>query len=125
MKSACLKVGLFLTLFLLTAFTWAQTRQVSGTVTSAEEKTPLAGVSILVKGKAAGTQTDANGNYSISAATGDVLVFSFTGFLPQEIKVGTASTINAALNPGTAIMVEVGVVGYGTHKGSKFTGSVS
>ena len=125
MKSACLRAWLFLTCFLLTAFTWAQTRKISGTVASAEEKNPLAGVSIVVRGKAAGTQTDANGTYSISAAEGDVLVFSFTGFLPQEVTVGTTSTINVALNPGTAKMDEVVVVGYGTQKRSKITGSVS
>ena len=73
----------------------AQERTISGTVT--DESGPLPGVSILIKGTTTGTETDFDGNYSIQANTGDVLVFSFIGMTTQEKTVGTANTINLVM----------------------------
>ncbi len=126
MKSpACLKVWLLFACFLIAAPGWAQTKKISGKILSREDNQPLAGVSITIKGKNAGTQTDLKGEFSIDAAQGDVLVFSYAGYTPQEISVGSSSTVDVSLQPGAAKMDEVVVIGYGTAKRSKVTSSVS
>jgi len=125
MKSACLRVGLFLPLFLFALVGWSQTKKISGKILSGEDNQPLAGVSVTVKGKTAGTQTDAAGAFSIDASQGDVLVFSYAGYASQEEKVGSSSTVNLSLKQGTAKMDEVVVVGYGTQTRKTLTGAVS
>ncbi|RPE00133.1 TonB-dependent receptor [Aureibaculum marinum] len=105
----------FLTLLLALAvqLTFAQQKTISGTVT--DETGPLPGVTILIKGTAIGTETDFDGNYSISANTGDVLVFSFVGMKTVEKKVGNATTINLIMESDN-LLEEVVVVGYGAGK---------
>jgi hypothetical protein len=75
----------FLTLLLafIVQFTFAQEKSISGTVS--DETGPLPGVSIIIKGTTKGTDTDFDGNYSIMANTGDVLVYSFIGMTTQLI----------------------------------------
>lgn len=65
----------------------SQSLTVSGVVTSATDKMPLIGVSVLVKGSTNGTITDIDGNYSLGVKKGQTLVFSYIGFVTQE-KVG-------------------------------------
>ena len=125
MKSAYLKVWLLLAFFLIAAPGWSQVKTISGKITSQDDGKPLAGISVLVKGKSAGTQTDANGTYTISAAEGDVLVFSSTGFIPQEVTVGASSTVDLLMTADVSKLGEVVVVGYGTAKRSKLTSSVA
>jgi TonB-dependent starch-binding outer membrane protein SusC len=98
---------------------------VRGTVTDAMDGTTLPGVSILVKGTTRGTTTDINGNYEINVAPTDILVFSFTGMLAEEIIVGDRSTINVAMNMDIATLQEIVVVGYGTVQRRDLTGSVA
>lgn len=125
MKSACLRAGLFLTCFLLTTLTWAQNRPVSGSVISDEDKKPLAGVSIQLRGKAAGTQTNSNGEFTIAAADGDLLVFSYTGYTPQEVKVSGTSGLQVMLRADASKLGEVVVVGYGTQSRRNVTSSIA
>lgn len=73
----------------------AQERTITGIVS--DDSGPLPGVSILIKGTTTGTETDFEGRYAIKANTRDVLVFSFVGMMPQEITVGSSSTINVEL----------------------------
>lgn len=103
----------------------AQSVNVSGTVTSAEDGTTLPGVSILVKGTTQGVSSDIDGAYRINVEQGDVLVFSFIGMIPQEVTVGSASTIDVALEAEAKSLEEVVVVGYGTQKRSDLTGAVA
>lgn len=113
-------------MLLLHAEGFAQGRTVSGTVTSAEDKIELPGVSVAVKGKTRGTTTDAAGRYSISDVEAtDVLVFSFIGMKPEERLIGEANTINVALNTDAKALEEVVVVGYGTQTKANLTGAVS
>ena len=72
------------------------TSTLSGTVTD-ESGLPLPGVNIIVKGTTRGTQTDFDGNYSITANTGDVLVFSYVGYADQEVAVSASNTISVSL----------------------------
>ncbi|GHB59140.1 SusC/RagA family TonB-linked outer membrane protein [Persicitalea jodogahamensis] len=103
----------------------AQEARVTGTVTSAEDGSSLPGVSVQVKGTQRGTQTDATGGYSIEAAPNAVLIFSFVGFIPQEIAVGSSSTINVQLAGDIRSLSEVVVTGYGTQSKRNLTGNIA
>jgi TonB-linked SusC/RagA family outer membrane protein len=98
---------------------------ITGSVTD-EKGEGLPGVSVLVKGTQRGTSTNANGTYSISVAgEADVLVFSFVGYLSQEIVIGNKKQMDVSLTADTKALEEVVVVGYGSQKKSDLTGSVS
>lgn len=97
---------------------------ITGTVLDAKGS-PLPGVSILIKGTNTGTSTDFDGNYSLNAKQGDVLVFTYIGFVTQEIPVKEQRQINVVLQEDIAQLNEVVVVGYGTQKKSDITGSVA
>lgn len=104
-----------------------QTEQtIKGRITDADSKEPLPGVNILIKGTQSGTSSDANGSYSLSVPDANtVLVFSFVGYEPQEVKVGNRTDIDISLKTDQKSLEEVLVVGYGTVKKSDLTGSVS
>lgn len=102
-----------------------EVRTISGTVTSADDGLPLIGVTVVVKGTSTGTITDIDGNYSIEAEEGTILLFSYTGFKVQELTVGSASTYNIVLQGDISILDEVVVVGYGTRKKSHNTGAIA
>jgi TonB-dependent starch-binding outer membrane protein SusC len=112
--------------FLLTGNTHAQNLvQVTGQVTESSSGEALPGVSILVKGTTKGTITDIDGRYLIEAASNDVLVFSFVGYLNEELRVGTNTTINVALIQDIIGLDEVVVTGYGVQRKSDLTGSIA
>ncbi|GJM33969.1 MAG: SusC/RagA family TonB-linked outer membrane protein [Saprospiraceae bacterium] len=103
---------------------WSQ-RTVSGTVTDADTKEPLIGVSILAKGTSTGTITDYDGRYSLDVPEDvNVLEYSYTGYGRQEVQVDGQSVINVSLSSG-AILDEVVVIGYGTQKKADVTGAIS
>ncbi len=97
---------------------------VTGRVTDATTQDALVGCSVVVKGTQRGTNTDANGNYSIAAADTDVLVFGFIGFEKQEVPVNGRSTINVELKSSASDLSQVVVIGYGTTTKKDMTGSV-
>ena len=98
---------------------------ISGTITD-EQSQPLPGVNILVKGSSVGTTSDANGAYSISVEDeNSTLVFSFIGFLTQEVAIANQTTINVIMAADVTSLQEVVVVGYGEVKKSDLTGSVA
>lgn len=98
---------------------------VSGTIVD-QAGIPLAGANILEKGTTNGTQTDFDGNYSITVEGEDaVLVISYIGFSAKEIPVADQSTINITLEESAAALDEIVVVGYGTQRKSDLTGSVT
>lgn len=87
---------------------------------------PLIGVSIRVKGTTIGVVTELDGSYSIRVADPNaVLIFSFMGFLPQEIELKGQSILNVTLAEDVKALDEVVVVGYGTMRKSDVTGSIS
>lgn len=114
---------LFTLLCIPLSYAQAQTN-VTGTVVSAEDQLGIPGVSILVKGTSNSATTDLDGNYSISAPQGAVLVFSSIGFKTQEIAV-TQATVNVSLEEESKVLDEVVVVGYGTQRKEAVTGSVA
>ncbi|MDF7816339.1 SusC/RagA family TonB-linked outer membrane protein [Runella sp. MFBS21] len=120
-----MRKSLFLS-FLLACVSWislqAQERKVTGKITSAEDGTPLPGVSVVVKGTTKGTNTDADGNYSIMATNSSTLVFSFVGTLTQEIGVGSRSAIDVKLASDTKQLTEVVVTAIGIQREKKGLG---
>jgi TonB-linked SusC/RagA family outer membrane protein len=87
---------------------------------------PLPGVTIIEKGTNNGTTSDFDGNYTLSTSGQDaVLVFTYIGFLTQEIPVGTSSTIDVQLIEDIQGLEEVVVTGYGTQKKATLTGSIA
>ena len=107
------------------SITYAQDQTVSGTVES-EDEGPLPGVNVLVKGTTTGTVTDLDGNYRITVPGNEsVLVFSSIGYSPEEVTVGTQSTIDVLMLPDIQSLSEVVVIGYGTQERRDLTGAVS
>lgn len=122
-----MKKKLLLTLgcFLFFAQVFAQQKTIQGKVTSSDG-TPIPGVTIKSKNSPASNQTSSNGNYSIRVSVGDVLTFSYIGYLTQEVKVtGSGTTFNVVLKESDQDLGEVVVVGYGTQKKSNLTGAVT
>ena len=98
---------------------------VSGKVTDSETGEVMPGVNILIKGTTFGTMSDVVGNYSLPVSDRNaVLVFSFIGYVSQEIPLAGRSTLNVTLVSETKGLEEVVVVGYGTQKKVNLTGSV-
>lgn len=118
------KIMLTIVMSLMMLIANAQSTNVSGRVTDPSGAgIPSAGVTI--KGTKTSTFTDGNGNFTISAKKGDVLMISYIGFVSQEAVIGNQSSINVTLLEDKKVLDEVVVVGYGTIKKSNLTGSVS
>lgn len=98
-------------------------QNITGTVVD-ESGIGIPGVNILVKGTSTGAVSDFDGNFSISAKSGDVLVASYIGYATQEVNVGSATTIKITLKQDLESLDEVVIVGYGTQKKSDLTGAV-
>ncbi|MCG8386490.1 MAG: TonB-dependent receptor [Cytophagales bacterium] len=99
-------------------------KTVSGKVTD-ENGEGLPGVNILVKGTAMGTITDINGNYTLSVpGNATTLVFSYVGYLQEEIEIGGKTVIDVSLVPDISTLAEVVVVGYGTQERKTVAGAV-
>jgi hypothetical protein len=94
---------------------YAQDVTVKGKVND-EQGQGLPGVSILVKGTSAGTVTDIEGNYTVNAPGTATLVFSFIGYITQEIPLGNKTSLDVKMANDTKALDEVVVVGYGTAK---------
>jgi TonB-linked SusC/RagA family outer membrane protein len=99
-------------------------RQIQGKVTD-ETDQPLPGVNVVVKGALQGTVTDADGSYSVNVQDGTTLIFSFIGYITQEIVVGNQTSLNVKLSQDMISLDEVVVVGYGTTTVKELTGAVS
>ncbi|GAA5521017.1 SusC/RagA family TonB-linked outer membrane protein [Aliifodinibius salicampi] len=101
--------------------------EVSGQVTEVETGETIPGVNIVVKGMASrGTSTDGDGNYTLTVPSPqDTLIFSFVGFVTQEVPVNGRSTINVELSSDVQALEDVVVVGYGTQDRQQVTGSIS
>ena len=101
-----------------------QGKKVTGVVVDATGE-PVIGANVVVKGTTNGTITDFDGNYTIEGVSAsDVLVFSYIGYLSQEITVGSQAAINVTLSEDSQALDEVVVVGYGVMRKSDVTGSI-
>ncbi len=113
---------LTLLLVLVVQLSFAQQKTITGTVAD-DSGLPLPGANVIVKGTSNGTQTDFDGKYSISAAVGQTLTFSYVGFETIEQKVGASSTMSVTLKPG-ATLNEVVITGYSNRNQTVQTSAV-
>ena len=90
----------------------AQDKQITGTVTDNLDQ-PIPGVSIIIKGTTTGTSADFDGNFTLRASSGDVLVFSYLGFATQEVAVGNQTEISIVLQEDVSELDEVVVTALG------------
>lgn len=120
------KQSLFLTLLgiLMVQLVFAQQKTITGNITD-ESGLPLPGASIIIENTTRGVATDFDGKYSITASEGDVLVFSFVGFISQRITVGASDVINVNFQDDSSELQEVIVTAYGTQKRESIAGAVS
>ncbi|GAB4163003.1 MAG: hypothetical protein Tsb0033_22700 [Winogradskyella sp.] len=103
---------------------YAQEKEVSGTVTTANDGLPLPGASVIIKGTPNGVQTNFEGKYTITANLGDVIVVSFVGLETAEVTIGEGNIYDVALEEGNSLD-EVIVVGYSKTTKQSFTGTAS
>jgi len=112
----------FLVVFGVCLTTWAQDRLITGKVTSSSDNSVLPGVSIVVKGTSKGTTTDANGEFKVSTPSNATLIFSYIGYIRQEVKVGSSNTINVSLENDENILNEVVVTALGVKQEKRALG---
>jgi TonB-linked SusC/RagA family outer membrane protein len=112
-------------LFVLSGFTFtgAQTRTISGTVTSSDGGDPMIGVTVAVKGTTTGTLTDISGKYSIPVPQGaEALVFSYVGMKKQELAIGSSNLVNVIMESDITGLDEVVVTALGISREKKSLG---
>lgn len=114
-------------LTVLTGFrAYSQSRLIHGRVTAAENGLAIPGASVIIKGTNTGTQTNANGIYSINVPTGfTTLKFAFVGYQTQEIAIGKSDSVNVVLKANSTQLNEVVVIGYGVQRRVSLTGSAT
>lgn len=114
--------SLFILLLLCTSVI-AQDRTVTGTIKGKDDGLPLPGVSVRVKGTTVGTQTGANGQFSIKVPGNNaVLVLTYIGYTTQEVPVGTRSVVNVSLGSDATQLGEVVVTALGIERQKKELG---
>lgn len=102
-----------------------QGRQITGTVKD-ETGSGLPGVSVIIKGSTGGTVTDSDGKFALVVPSDEsVLVFSFIGYVMQEVSVGALTVVDVSLEADVTSLGEVVVLGYNTQKRATLTGAVS
>ena len=121
MKNKLLKKLTLPVFLLIGSFIYAQT--VTGTVS--DTSGPLPGANVTIDGTSTGTVTDFDGNFELAASSGDVLVFSFVGYVTQKISYTEQPSIIVTLAEDAALLDEVVIIGYGTTTVKDATGSVA
>jgi TonB-linked SusC/RagA family outer membrane protein len=102
----------------------AQTKR-TGRVIGSDDKLPVVGATVRIKGTTTGTQTDVNGQFTLSVASGNVLVISYLGYTTQEVTVGASDNITVTLQAGNNALNEVVVTGYTSQRKKDITGAVA
>lgn len=124
-KHLAISLGLLTLLLILAPVTYAQSSSVTGRV-SDEKGELMIGVSVLEKGTTNGTITDLNGQYNLNLSTENpVLVVSYIGYTPQEVKVGRQRVVDVILMEDVSALDEVVVVGYGSQRKVSVVGAQS
>lgn len=111
-------------LFILPTFLLGQ-NLVTGIVTEQSSSLPLPGVNVIIKGTSTGTATDFDGKFQIQANNGDILVFSYLGYVTKEVTYNGEQRLNISIEEDASRLDEVVIIGYGSVKKEDATGSVS
>ena len=110
-------------MLLVASAAWAQSRNITGIVFDTDGKSPLVGATVILKGSATGTISNADGTYTIHVGSdNDVLVFQSLGYDPQEVTVGSRTTINVTLKESAQKIDEVVVTALGLTRSEKSVG---
>jgi TonB-dependent starch-binding outer membrane protein SusC len=118
--------GMFLLLLFVSGNLFAQTKQITGTVTSSENKQPAVGVTVTVKGTRFATITDNQGRYKITVDNkATSLVFTSVSFVSSEAVIGDQSTMDVVMQPDAKALTDVVVIGYQTVRRKDLLASVS
>jgi TonB-linked SusC/RagA family outer membrane protein len=126
-KSLLLKVrflGVLLCCLVSSMVVTAQTKY-KGKIIGSDDKLPIIGASVKVKGAATGTVTDVNGEFTLSLSPGNTLVVSYIGYTSKEVPVGAETILNITLMAGNNALNEVVVTGYGTQRKKDLVGAVA
>lgn len=125
-KNKLFRMALIFTAMFYSMVAFSQgTISVSGTVLDGNSREPLIGVSVLVKGTTNGTITDFDGNFQLQAASDAILVFSYTGYEPQEININNRQHLTVLMQEKNEVLDELIVIGYGVQRKSDVTGAIS
>jgi len=119
-----IKSKLLITLALLVTTLLSAQNVLTGTVSGTDGQ-PIPGANVVLQDSNQGTTTDFDGNFSINASTGDVVVVSYIGFATQTIAISNQTTLNIVLEASASELDEVVIVGYGTQLKSNLTGAIS
>ncbi len=122
LRLICCLLCMWITVIIPNKSVRAQNKQITGTVVSAKDQAPVSGATILIKNTQLGTNSDANGNFSISAPANAVLVVSYVGFNTREIAVGNQSRISISLEENANSLGEVVVTALGIRKEARRLG---
>lgn len=110
--------------FGLTAFS-QQTVTLKGMVSDSADNKPMTGVSVLVSGTSTGTQTGANGSFTLQAGPGSKLIFRFIGYTEKQVTVTNAETIYVKLVTNSHALNDIVVIGYGVQRRKDLTSAIS
>jgi len=121
MRKSFLKKPLLIIMLLIGSITYGQS--IKGVVSDADGSLP--GVSVTIEGTTTGVQTDFDGNYTINAKEGDVLVYNYLGYKTEQRTVGSVSVINVTMTQDSTELDEIVVIGYGSTTVKDATGSVT
>lgn len=125
LRRTAFKLCLALFSFLITSVVFSQSRTVTGKIIGPDNN-PVQGASITVNGTTTGTQTDANGNFSISVPAGRrALTVSSVGFQTQNVTINADNNVSLTLQTSTSNLSEIVVTGYGSQRRKDITGSVA
>ena len=117
---------LFLCLLLLPGVAYAQKRQIEGTVISQEDKEPLIGATVIVKGSLSGAETDLDGHFTLEVdPDAKFIIVDYIGMKQAQVPIPKSGILNVALQPEAMNLDEVVVTGYGNFSRSSFTGSAN
>jgi TonB-dependent starch-binding outer membrane protein SusC len=115
---------LLLTIF-ANVVVFAQTRQITGKITTSENGNPIPGVTVRVKGSSASALTSADGSFTINAAPNAILTFSSVGYLSQDVPLNNQTTLTVRLATNPQSLQQVVIIGYGAVRRQDLTGAVS
>ena len=123
-KTSFMRLFSLVSLFLIGMSMYAQEMTVTGSVTDGSNGELMPGVTVQLKGTTSGTVTSIDGDFSLKAKVGDVLIFSFIGYVTQEFPISGAQAIAIKLESESIGLDDVVVIGYGSQKKSDKTGAV-
>ncbi|MCC5930258.1 MAG: SusC/RagA family TonB-linked outer membrane protein [Cyclobacteriaceae bacterium] len=110
-------------LFAFNPEVWSQERTITGMVSAEQDRSPVPGVNVILKGSTTGTVTDIDGKYSLSVPqTGGVLVFSFIGLATEEVAIGNQTVINMVMTADIRQLTEIVVTALGVEREAKALG---